>query len=365
MSSSQAQHDEIDLKHNRPEAGEIRRFATGESLFLSPLPVPTGQMPMDLGGSFLEVNDTYLDVGSSNQGKSFQARIAVMLPMLAIIVCLVLLPVSMGIFGELFNPFGRNFWYYFSKLFAYGLWLSLLGGGLGALIGLYAVISTTRTKARTRPIRFNRQRREVCYFPDGSNEPVIQPWEDTVAWVSVSTGFTGVGVMSTYTFGMAIDDPVGDKVHFLRQGVPTPLHGLAKWEAIRVYMEKGPAFCPGKATHEGSHTFDKEREDMREEYQHKERSALGVGWWYLTHIVTLWRVPYWIAAWDQRYTMKALPDSIADWSKPLPPEQQAKPSQALKQQSADLEKAFAQGQDFMTYFKANLSESKAEESQNA
>ncbi|MBX8592943.1 hypothetical protein K5D56_26575, partial [Pseudomonas cichorii] len=252
---------------------------------------------MDLGGSFLEVNDVYLDVGSSNQGKSFQARIAVMLPMLAIIVCLVLLPVSMGIFGELFNPFGNDFWYYFSKLFTYGLWLSLLGGGMGALIGLYAVVSTTRTKARTRPIRFNRQRREVCYFPDGSDKPVIQPWEDTVAWVSVSTGFTGVGVMSTYTFGMAIDDPVGDKVHFLRQGVPTPLHGLAKWEAIRTYMEKGPDFCPGKATHEGSHTFDKEREDMREEYQHKERSILGVGWWYLSHFITLWRLPYWIAAW--------------------------------------------------------------------
>ncbi|MBX8557442.1 hypothetical protein K5D43_23495, partial [Pseudomonas cichorii] len=73
----------------------------------------------------------------------------------------------------------------------------------------------------------------------------------------------------------------------------------------------------------------------------------------------------WVAAWDQRYSMKSMPDSIADWSKPLPPEQWATQSPALKQQSADLEKAFAQGQDFMTYFKANLSEAKAEESQNA
>ncbi|WP_322973080.1 DUF6708 domain-containing protein [Pseudomonas lijiangensis] len=364
MSSSQTQHDEIDLKHNRPKAGEIRRFATGESVFLSPLPVPTGQPPIDLGGSFLEVNDVYLDVGSSNQGKSYQARLCVMMPMFMIIVCLIVAPVLAG-FGTFFNPFGRTFWYYFSDFFVFGLWCSLWTGGAAALIGIYAVVSTTRAKARTRPIRFNRQRREVCYFPDGSDKPVIQPWEDTVAWVSVSTGFTGVGVMSTYTFGMAIDDPVGDKVHFLRQGVPTPLHGLAKWEAIRTYMEKGPDFCPGQATHEGSHTFDKEREDMREEYQHKERSILGVGWWYLSHVVTWWRFPYWVAAWDQRYSMKSMPDSIADWSKPLPPEQWATQSPALKQQSADLEKAFAQGQDFMTYFKANLSEAKAEESQNA
>jgi hypothetical protein len=363
MPSSPTQHDELDLRNNRPKAGEIRRFATGESVFLSPLPVPTGQTPMDLGGSFLEVNDVYLDMGSSNQGKSFQARVVVTLPMSAIIVCLVLLPVFMG-FGTFFNPFGRSFWYYFSDFFVFGLWSSLWGGGLGALIGLYAVVSTTRTKARTRPIRFNRQRQEVCYFPDGSDEPVMQPWEDTVAWVSVSTGFTGVGVMSTYTFGMAIDDPKNDKVHFLTQGIPTPLHGLAKWEAIRVYMDKGPEFCPAKATHEGPHTFDKEREDMREEYRYKERSVLGVGWWYLSHVITWWRFPYWVAAWDQRYSMKSLPDSIAEWSKTLPPEQWTLPSAELTKQSANIEKAFAQGQDFMTYFKVNLSETQTEEPQN-
>ena len=62
--------------------------------------------------------------------------------------------------------------------------------------------------------------------------------------------------------------------------------------------------------------------------------------------------------------MKSLPNSIAEWSKSLPPEQWAKPSQALKEQSVKIEKAFAQGQDFMTYFKANLNESNTEESVN-
>ncbi|MHC8350185.1 hypothetical protein ACYZT7_12735 [Pseudomonas sp. RT4P38] len=62
--------------------------------------------------------------------------------------------------------------------------------------------------------------------------------------------------------------------------------------------------------------------------------------------------------------MKSLPDSIAEWSKPLPLEQWAKPSPALKEQSSKIEKAFALGQDFMTYFKVNLNESKAEESTN-
>ena len=96
-------------------------------------------------------------------------------------------------------------------------------------------------------------------------------------------------------------------------------------------------------------------------YQHNERSALGVCWWYLTHLITWWRFPYWVAEWDHRFSMKSLPDSIAEWSKPLPPDQCGKPSPALKEQSAKIERAFAQGQDFMTYFKANLNESKAEE----
>ncbi|WP_366394749.1 DUF6708 domain-containing protein [Pseudomonas chlororaphis] len=352
-SKNTSSSDELDLKQQRPVAGETRRFATGEAVFFSPLPVPTGPSPIDLGGSFLEVNDTFLDVGSSNINKAFQARVMIASGMLVVILCLLVLPTFVGLAG-LNNPFGRSFWYYFSDLFKFGLWMSLWGGLSAAILGGYAVISTTLKKARTRPIRFNRQRREVCFFPDGSDEPVIQPWEDTVAWLSVSTGSTGVGVMSNYTFGMAIDNPKADTVHFLTQEVMTPIHGLGKWEAIRVYMEKGPQFCPGKAPYEGRHTFDKEREDMREEYQHQERSLLGVGWWYLSHFISLWRIPYWIAEWDHRYSMKALPDSIDEWSKPLPPEQWAQPSAALKEQTAKIEKAFANGQDFMSYFKADL-----------
>lgn len=364
MTPTSPQYDEFDIRQQRPVAGETRRFPTGEALFLSPIPVPTGQIPMDLGGSFVEVNDTYLDLGSSNLTKSFQARLAVSLPTVVVIVCLFVLPTLMG-FAAFINPFGRSFWFYFNDFFEFGISLALWCGGGAALIGLYAITSTTRSKARARPIRFNRQRREVCYFPNGSDEPVIQPWEDTVAWISVSTGFTGVGVISSYTFGMAIDNPKADTVHFLTQEVMTPVHGLGKWEAIRVYMEKGPEFCPGKAPYEGRHTFDQERQDMHEEYQHNERSALGVGWWYLTHLITWWRFPYWVAEWDHRFSMKSLPDYIAEWSKPLPSEQWAKPSPALKEQSAKIEKAFAQGQDFMTYFKANLNESKAEESTNS
>ena len=361
MSSIKDQsNDELNLKKTRPVAGEKRRFTTGEALFLSPLPVPTGNIPMDLGGSFVDVNDTTLDVGSSNFGKAFQARSMIGLGMMFILSCLIVLPLLAGstTWG---NPFSESFWDRAGSMFDLGVIFSFWGGGAAALLGAYVILSTTRKKSRTRPIRFNRQRREVCFFPEGSDTPVVQPWEETVSWLSISTGVTGVGVTSTYTFGMAFDDPSADLVHFVNQGLMTPAHGLGKWEAIRVYMEKGPQFCPGIAPYEGRNTFDQLRKTIKEEYREGERSAISVGWWYLSQLITWWRFPYWIAEWDHRYSMKALPDSIAEWSKPLSPEQWAKPSSALIEQSAKIENSFAQGKDFMTYFKTNLSVNESDE----
>ncbi|WP_318652985.1 hypothetical protein [Pseudomonas sp. PDM02] len=353
--------EEINIKLQRPTAGEVRKFATGEAVFLAPLPVPTGDTPMDLDGSFIEINESFLDIGSSNFNKAFQTQAMIGLVMAFIITCVVIGPLIIGLtaFGD---PYGRSFTDNFLEFFFPGLEFAMWGALGFSAMGIYVILSSTFNKTRSRPIRFHRQRREVCFFPNGSDDPVIQPWEELVAWLSVSTESTGESIISTYTFGMAFDDPKSDKVHFVNQGVATPLHGLGKWEAIRVYMEKGPEFCPGQAPYEGRHTFDKERQDMHEEYQHNERSALGVGWWYLTHLITWWRFPYWVAEWDHRFSMKSLPESIAEWSNPLPSEQWVKPSSALNEQSAKIERAFAQGQDFMTYFKANLSKTEAKES---
>lgn len=350
----QQPQDELDLRNQRPSAGEARRFATGEALFLAPLPVPTGHQPMDLGGSFLEVNDTYLDIGQSNFNKAFQTQLMIWGVMSILIGMLLILPLIIAV-GRAYGPYQLDLWSVFwDSASFYAIHVGWWVGGAPALMGLYVVLSSTFKKARTRPLRFNRQRREVCYFPEGSDEAIIQPWEELVAWVSVSTGFTGDGVMSTYTFGMAIDNPSTDKTHFLTHGVFTPAHGISKWEAIRAYMEKGPAHCPGKAPYEGRHTFDVERDALHEAYREGDSSAIGVAWWYLCRVITWWRFPYWVAEWDHGYSMKAMPASIAQWSQPLPVEQWAKPSKELKEQTARLEKAYANGQNFTTYFNSQL-----------
>ena len=55
----------LDVRSQRPSAGEIRVEGATETLFLSPLPVYTGQVQIGRR-SFSEMNDTYLEVGGSS-----------------------------------------------------------------------------------------------------------------------------------------------------------------------------------------------------------------------------------------------------------------------------------------------------------
>ncbi|MCJ8170469.1 DUF6708 domain-containing protein [Atopomonas sediminilitoris] len=339
----------LDLKQQPPCAGEVRQFATGQALFFAPLPLPTGSQAMDLGGSFIEVNETYLDVGQSNFNKAFQAQLMIWGVMCMLIMCLIIAPFLVGSMS-LFDSHKRAFLEHVNWILPTAITLALCGGSFAAILGGTVVIRTTLQKAQTRPIRFNRQRREVCFFLERSDEPIICPWEKVAAWVSTSTGTTGEAIMSTYTFGIAFPEAATGLTHVFNQGVMTPIHGLSKWEAIRVYMEKGPEFCPGTAPYEGLHTFDEKRQSVHENYRDGYTSAISVPWWYLCNIVTWWRFPYWVAEWDHRYSMKAMPDSITAWSQPLPAEQWAKPSAELLVQSAAIEKAFANGQSFQDYF---------------
>ncbi|MEI6859312.1 MAG: hypothetical protein V5788_05940 [Shewanella sp.] len=63
----------LDLSNSPPTAGEQRDIPLGQALFFSPLPTAQGD-GLDINGSFLEVNDVYLDIGSSNSGKNFQVQ---------------------------------------------------------------------------------------------------------------------------------------------------------------------------------------------------------------------------------------------------------------------------------------------------
>ncbi|MCS4279277.1 hypothetical protein [Stenotrophomonas rhizophila] len=57
----------LDVRSKRPSAGEIRVEGATETLFLSPLPVYTGQV-QGSRRQFSDINEVFLDLGGSDWG---------------------------------------------------------------------------------------------------------------------------------------------------------------------------------------------------------------------------------------------------------------------------------------------------------
>ncbi|WP_280041690.1 DUF6708 domain-containing protein [Pseudomonas sp. Hg5Tf] len=348
-----------DIRSQRPSAGEIRVKGLNETLFLSPLPVYTGQSQSSRR-NFSQMNDTYLELGGSNRGMVEQGKILAagiwMLLFSAFIA-----PVLIITYGVVFYP--ENFPTPFKDLamavqvFSGYTLLGILP--FGAYV--YGMISSVYEAAKTYPVRFNRQRREVCYVDDKTHRVLIVPWESVVAWVANTQGVTSYGATRQYTLGMGLEDEEQDTVQFLLLPQPSDAHSLGMWASIRNYMEDGQlvdTLNPMLAAmgliatgdrlkpYEGLHTFELEREDARrrchmndvgadlsakerERFGYPKRSPWPLRFWYIRRVLVFWKMPYLLAEWGHRKGRPTLPESVQAWSQPLPPEQWAKPSAAL------------------------------------
>jgi hypothetical protein len=228
------------------------------------------------------------------------------------------------------------------------------------------MLSNVRALAKSYPVRFNRQRREVCYIDDTTHRVLIVPWESVVAWVARSQGVTSYGAMRDYTFGMGLEDEEHDTVQFVLSAQPSDAHALGMWTFIRNYMEEGeqvdtpnPMLAALGITltedelkpYEGLHTFEIERLDARalgrlddgggdltaeerKRWGYSKRSHWPLRWWYVRRVIVFWKMPYLIAEWAHRKGRPILPESVQAWSQPLPPEQWAQPSPALQKANA-------------------------------
>ncbi|WP_339466751.1 DUF6708 domain-containing protein [Pseudomonas sp. EA_65y_Pfl2_P74] len=254
---------------------------------------------------------------------------------------------------------------------------------IGAFI--YGMLSNVRTLAKSYPVRFNRQRQEVCYIDDTTHRVLIVPWESVVAWVARSQGVTSYGAMRDYTFGMGLEDEEHDTVQFILSAQPSDVHALGMWTSIRNYMEEGElvdapnpmlvllGLTPTEdelKPYEGLHTFEIERKgarftgslddgaehltaEQRHRYGYGKRTPWPLRWWYVRRILTFWKMPYLIAEWAHRKGRPTLPENVQAWSQPLPPEQWAKPSPALQKANAQVKHAMdKKGVNFVDACKA-------------
>ena len=348
----------LDIRSQRPSAGQLRVKGLNETLFLAPLPVYTGQAQISRR-NFSQMNETYLELGGNNFGMvELGKRLAFQIWM--VLGTAFVVPVLISIWLVLFSPpeFDRKFFDVVGGLlqvFATGSLLFIFP--VGAFV--YGMLSGVFASAKSYPIRFNRQRREVCYIDDTTHRVLIVPWESVVAWVANSQGITSYGAMRDHTFGMGLEDEEHDTVQFVLSSQPSDAHALGMWTSIRNYMEEGelvdkpnPLQALLNVTlsedehkpYEGLHTFEIERLDARfmgdlddgmddayrKRYGYPQPTRWPLRWWYVRRVLTFWKMPYLIAERAHRKGRPNLPECVQAWSQPLPPEQWAKPSPALQ-----------------------------------
>ncbi|MEB0041317.1 hypothetical protein [Pseudomonas sp. MH10] len=365
-----------DIKNNRPRVGEVRRHGLEETLYLAPLPVFTGQQPIS-AQNFSEMNDVYLQMGGSNNGMVMQGKLLAWVIWIVLIIMFIF-PLILATMMVVFSPphIERFFWELLGMGIQANFEVALISGAFMIGICWHATLQGVRTSAKQYPLRFNRQRREVCFVDNDTYEVLIVPWESVVAWVSQSEMMGQYGSIQFFEFGMGLEDEKNDTVQFVLASKPSQAHAIGTWEAIRLYMEQG---IPSQADdlsvwmigrdltedelrpYEGLHTWNVERrikEDMGSlhmpisdermaEIGLEPRTRWPLRWWYVRRVLTFWKMPYMLAEWGHKAGSPVLPEAVQRWSQPIPAEQWAKPSAAL-------EKATQTVQDAMRKKKMNF-----------
>ncbi|TBU73827.1 hypothetical protein DNK06_20480 [Pseudomonas daroniae] len=321
-------------------------FPGGLVSYLAPLPLPTGQPAQDYAHAVGEVNDTYLDFGVGLPNV-FAWQFQLGGPFTIWIMSVVLSPLLMLVGTPLLGGGLTVAIELAVGIFELGITIGSGAAFLGFLLLLSAWWTHHIKYKKVIPTRFNRQRREVCFVPEGHSKPIFVPWESLSAWVIQAQGATQYGIQRQYAMGVGFhhaDSGQDFSLEFPCAGLPL---AIANWEAIRAYMEhevhslkeiqdpldlQGPDDPP----HEGLHTFRNARERMRRRYREGEVGGFYVFGWYLYHVMTLWTLPFHLTEWEigrvKRMHRQDIPEAMREWSQPLPHEQWAKPSTELLRQ---------------------------------
>ena len=327
-------------------AGDIKKILTGTETYLAPLPLPTGAQPYC--PSISDFNDVYLDFGGGKPNVfSYQLNLGGPFTF----SCLLAFgsPVVGGFLGLVLDYPREDVADAVKGIFLAAWPLALAMWFFSTAICLYVWFQAHALYTKVIPTRFNRQRREVCFTPHDSNEPLFVPWEALSAWVVQSQSATQYGVTRQYGLGMGFEHE-GELVSLEFQCGGLPL-AIAHWEAVRGYMEyelddlkaiQDPLELqgPDDPSHEGLHTFRNARAAMHRRWREKEVGWVYAFFWYVYHVMTFWTLPNRLVEWEIKRIAKvgrrALPQAMREWSKPLPPEHRSTPSHDLLRLSANV-----------------------------
>jgi hypothetical protein len=297
-------------------AGTTKKRLLSRNDYLAPLPIPTGRKPSDVLNVIWRKNEVFLDVGSYSIGS------AVMVLWPGVMLFLSLAYGLRNISPELST-------------------FTLIGGGV--ITGIPAIfIIQGLFREVPLPVRFNRQRREVC-VPRDDGEYWIVPWETVTAAATQQSSVSQAGraSMGLLIIGFENPDPQAreDNKHFsLGFNCGGGTTAMALWECMRSYMEIGPEAVPDSRV--GIAPYEQTQigsiiNDLRK------GNLLGVFW----GVFCITILGTYLAEKLQNLKLSYPPDlpypDIIEWSKPLPPEQWAKRSPELEVAIAEREAELA------------------------
>ena len=298
-----------------PPAGTTKKRIFSRNDYLAPLPIPTGRKPSDVLNTIWRKNDVFIDIGNYSIGSA----VMTMWPMVILFLGLsyALNDLDILILGVLIMVIPIYF----------------------LILGLFRDVPL--------PVRFNRQRREVC-VPMEDGDYWIVPWESVTAAATQhsSTSQAGKNTMGLLIVGFENPDSLAkeDNKHFyfaFNCGGGTT--AMALWECMRSYMEIGP-----DAVEDQTARFDRSKGIWATYWDDLLKGAKLRGW----PVTILWEGFCGIFIFNtllidvlERWKLNPPPDlpypDIIEWSKPLPPEQWAKRSPELEQAIAKREAELA------------------------
>ena len=293
-----------------PPAGTTKKRIFSRDDYLAPLPIPTGENPEDVLNTIWRKSEVFIDIGNYSIGSA----VMTMWPMVMLFLGLSYALNDLDI---------------------------LILGVLIMVIPIFFLIQGLFREVPL-PVRFNRQRREVCVPREDGNYWIV-PWESVTAAATQhsSTSQAGKNMMGFLIIGFENPDPLAkeDNKHFwfgFNCGGGTT--AMALWECTRSYMEIGPDAVPDSRV--GIAPYEKTQigsiiTDLRK------GNLLGVLW----GIFCITILGTYLAEKLQNLKLSYPPDlthsDIIEWSKPLPPEQWAKRSPELEHAIAKREAELA------------------------
>ncbi|WP_230202261.1 hypothetical protein [Pseudomonas syringae] len=336
--------------HNHQSVADNKEHESDSKFFdLSPLPLPTGAVGVSAWNSCRSLNDVYLDYGPGFEPLEKSIR-AIFGLVTAMIVILVVTSLAMELREYVkYQRFSPGDLVEFSPTHGIASGLFLLITAIHYLFMSGPLVPMPSPL----PIRFNRQRREVAYVTKRWRRPRFVAWENVVARVSCYELVTVYGIIKCAHLMIGLDGKSGSHTSWIAVPTHTMELAMSEWEIIRAYMEGGvkavlPPMRPGEVE-EGTVEFF----HIRRRYCQSECDYLHYLFKFLPmQLFSGWTLPCHIAALINRMPFVRLPDSILEWSKPLPPEQWQAPSAELIAQSEEVRKSLRKGMTIFEHFSA-------------